>query len=154
MEKKYLSSPTLLSVVATLCATLTLTEVTQGYAQTASPAPVMACQNSWYQCIKADQQNPTLGYVGKVVDQFLDGAGGRVVISLEDQFPKRGKKPTSEELCQVGLTRLYNMMTSPSERSDAVARNYFAGQRLCPRNISEMPSASYPWMLFQSATRK
>lgn len=124
-----------------------------GYAANPAPAaPVQpACQSSWYQCLKQDQLNPKPGYVSKVIDQYLDNVGGKIAISLEDVFAKKGKKNTNEEVCREALNRVYNLMTSPAEQKDEIVRNYFSAQRLCPKN---MPDKSYPWMTFKSETPK
>ncbi len=131
---------------------LVVLTASNGYAAAPAPAaPVQpACQSSWYQCIKQDQLNPKPGYISKVLDQYLDGVGGKIAISLEDLFQQKGKK-TNEEVCREALNRLYNLMTTPGDQKDETVRNYFSGQRLCP---TEMPNKSYPWMLLKSETPK
>jgi hypothetical protein len=85
------------------------------------------------------------------MDQYLDNVGGKIAISLEDLFAKKGEKNTDEELCREALNRVYNLMTNLSEQKDETVRNYFAAQRLCPKN---MPDKSYPWITFKSETKK
>jgi|GEM_PF-6980062 len=131
---------------------LVVMTASSGYAVTPAPAkPAVsvvqpACQSSWYQCIKQDQLNPKPGYISSVMDQYLDNVGGKIAISLEDVFAKK-RKNTNEELCREALNRVYNLMTSPAEQKEEAARNYFAAQRNCPK---EMPNKSYPYILFKS----
>ena len=128
---------------------------TNGYAATPAPAVAAkpaavqpACQASWYQCIKQDYLNPKPGYVSAVVDQYL--AGRKIVISLEDLFVGKTKKPRAEQICDEGAGRFYDLMLSEAERKDTMVRAYFVNEirPLCSKK-NKLPNKRYPWMQYK-----